>query len=223
MHLAAAEYYKCPASVKSYTSPIATELCFDMSRFNSRLYRVYDFVRSLINHRENEGLLSYESTIRYARLPALGLSPDDKDSFGTPIREEHTEVFDVLDWLRIAKGVSSIIELQVFDRLVNPHNEERIAEYVESFGVEILDWRFLDMSLSVFDAKAKPRIRGLHLYSSGKRAAISHWLSDDGLKSLNNVRSRGCEPRQVFSSSFTNEVPGLANSLSGYASMSFRR
>lgn len=163
------------------------ELCFDVSRFNSKVYRVSDFVFSLINHRENEELLSYESTIKYARFPALDLHADDKEFIGKPASKEHTEVFHTLHWLRETKNVSSILELEVPDRLVHPHNELKIAKFVGDFGVEILNWRFLDLSLSIFDQEVRSRIRGLHLYSSGKRAAISHWLSDDGLKSFKNA------------------------------------
>ncbi|KAK3938154.1 hypothetical protein QBC46DRAFT_441511 [Diplogelasinospora grovesii] len=163
------------------------ELCFDISLFNSKSYRLYDFVQSLISHRENETLLSYEPTIKYARFPAMDLHPDDKETFGDIIRHDHREVFDVLDWLKESKAVTSVIELKVPDRLVNPHNELQIAKYVSDFGVEVLDWRFLDLSLSVFDKdKVKPRIRGLHLYASGKRAVISHWFSSQGLESFPN-------------------------------------
>jgi hypothetical protein len=164
------------------------ELCFEISQFNSKLYRVSEFVHSLINHQENAGLLSYEPTIKYARFPPLDAHMDDKEVLGRTAWEEHTEVFDILDWLRDEKQVKSIIELKVPDRLVSPHNELHIAEYVKRFAVEILDWRFLDMSLSVFPADTvKPRIRELHLYSSGKRAAISHWFSEEGLTTLPNA------------------------------------
>ncbi|KAI0096962.1 hypothetical protein GGR51DRAFT_542140 [Nemania sp. FL0031] len=166
------------------------ELCFEMSQLNSKLYRVSDFVHSLISHQENAGLLLYESTIKYARFPPLDVHIDDKETFGRSFREEHTEVFDILDWLKEKKKVISIVELKVPDRLFNPHNELLIAECVGDFGVEILDWRFLDMSLSVFPADTvRPRIRELHLYSSGKRAAISHWFSEEGLITFPNLRN----------------------------------
>lgn len=64
---------------------------------------------------------------------------DDKEAFGRTAREEHTEVFDILDWLRDKKQVNSIIELKVPDRLVNPHNELLIAKFVDDFATEILD------------------------------------------------------------------------------------
>ncbi|KAL9120736.1 MAG: hypothetical protein Q9187_002706 [Circinaria calcarea] len=166
---------------------VVNELCFDLSRFNSKLYPVSDFVRSLIAHQDHADLLSYEHTIRYAEFPALDLKADTKETFGDSVRAEHTEVFEVLDWLK-GKKVNEIIELTVPDRMVNPHNEVEIGRYVRNFEVEVLNWRFLDMSISIFeDPKTWDRIRELHLYSSGKRAVISHWLSKEGVSLLRNV------------------------------------
>lgn len=175
------------------------ELCFDISRFNSKRYRVSEFVHSLIHHSEIETLLSYEETIRYAEFPALDLKGDDREVFvdNLYLPVQHTEVFDALDWLRDQKGVQRIVELKVPDRLINAHDEARIAEFVEKFEVEHLDWRCLDLSLSVLgsattgdnattadERKINDKIKELHLYSSGRRAAIDHWLGDDGIPTL---------------------------------------
>jgi len=188
------------------------ELCFDISRINFKSYRVSEFVRSLVSHSENEGLLLYERTIKYVRFPAMDMHPDEKEvrfsDMVTTRNVEHREVFDVLDWLKQKKEVMSIIELKVPDRLVKPHDELKIAKYVIDFQVEILDWRFLDMGLSTFEEiedkrnkkkksnkkdDVKGRIRGLHLYSSGKRAVISHWMSPEGLPSFSNVSMKALQ------------------------------
>lgn len=98
-----------------------------------------------------------------------------------------------MDWLKNKKKVKHIIELTVLDRLVNPHDEVIIGTYVKQFEVEILNWRVLDLSISVFKSSepnnddALQRIREIQLYTSGKRAVISHWLSEDGIRSLTNV------------------------------------
>ncbi|KAL8943001.1 MAG: hypothetical protein Q9211_001150 [Gyalolechia sp. 1 TL-2023] len=164
-----------------------SELCFDLSRFSSEAYPVSDFVRSLIAHQDYAGLLSYEHTIRYAEFPALDLKADEKETFGDSVHIEHTEIFEALNWLNQKKNVKEIIELIVPDRLVNPHDEVGIGRHVKDFKVEVLNWRYLDMSISIFDdEETRKRIRKLHLYSSGKRAAISHWLSEEGVVSLPN-------------------------------------
>lgn len=145
-----------------------------------------EFIQSLISHKEKKELLVYEPTIKYASFPALDVHSEGREHVGKSVLEENTEVFDIMDWLRREKGVASIIELKVPDRMHNPHHEMRIAKYVRKFGVEVLDWRFLDLGLSIFD-KVKSNIRELHLYSSGKRAAISHWFSSEGLRTFDRV------------------------------------
>ncbi|EHK43357.1 hypothetical protein TRIATDRAFT_149048 [Trichoderma atroviride IMI 206040] len=169
------------------------ELCFDLSRFKSEDYSVSDFVHSLINHQDYANLLSYEETLKYATFPALDLKTDNKEIFGGNIQFDHKEIFMTLDWLKKVKNVKHIIELTVLDRLVNPHDEVIIGTYVKQFEVEALNWRLLDLSISVFknsnssENNALQQIRELHLYTGGKRAVISHWLSDDGIRSLTNV------------------------------------
>ncbi len=112
----------------------------------------------------------------------------DRETFkeNSHFEREHTEVFKVLKWL-YDKGVKSIIKLKVPDRLVNPHNDLRMARQVERFKVEILDWKVLDLSISIFSVDVKGRIKELHLYSSGNRAVISHWFSPEGITSLKKV------------------------------------
>ncbi|KAF2443180.1 hypothetical protein P171DRAFT_362849 [Karstenula rhodostoma CBS 690.94] len=127
----------------------------------------------MIRHKEKKELLVYEPAIKYASFPALEMHSEGKDNVGKSVLKENTEVFDIIDWLRREKSVGSIIKLKVPDRMHNPHNKVKIAKYVRIFRVEVLDWRFLDLGLSLFD-KVKSNIRELHLYSSGKRAAIRH-------------------------------------------------
>ncbi|KAI1486280.1 hypothetical protein F5X96DRAFT_655762 [Biscogniauxia mediterranea] len=161
--------------------------CFDMSRFSSGTYRVSTFVDSLL-HSGTGKLHSYEETLRYAEFPSLDMMVGDRETFkeNSHFEHEHTEVFKVLEWLS-KKGVKSIIKLKVPDRLVNPHDDQKMAELVETFEVEILDWKVLDLSISIFSEKVKNRIKELHLYSSGNRAVISHWFSQEGIQSLKNV------------------------------------
>ena len=177
-------------AIHVYMSTLVKELSFDISRFNSKMYKVSEFVYSLINHHENEDLLSYEPTIRYAEFPALDLSPDERRAYGdnTYLPYGNTEVVKALGWLR-KKGVERIIELKVPDRMVNSYTEQQIAGFAKDFKIEILDWRFIDLSLSLFDHDVKDRIRELHLYSSGKWAPVRHWLSSDGISTLPNVSS----------------------------------
>ncbi|GAP85242.1 putative peptidase S8 subtilisin kexin sedolisin [Rosellinia necatrix] len=168
----------------------ARELCFDLSHINFQLHRVSEFIQSLINHRENDELIQYEETLQYADFPVLDMNPDDRDEvqLNKSFSMERKEVFQILDWLHRRKGVKKIISLRAPDRLINPHDETRIAEKIDMFKVEVLDWRLLDMSISIFSTEVKDRLTELHLYSSGKRAVISHWLGSDGVPSLRNLK-----------------------------------
>ncbi|EHK20594.1 uncharacterized protein TRIVIDRAFT_154276, partial [Trichoderma virens Gv29-8] len=158
-----------------------------ISQFSFKNHGVDEFVYALINHRESSGLMSYEQTIKYARFPSLEDNIDNQGSISGRACNDHREVFDVLDWLNGQKNVTSIVELKVPDRMFKPHNELDIAEYVKKFEVENLNWRFLDLSLSIFDNEVKGRIKKLHLYASGKRVAIDHWLGYEGITSFPKV------------------------------------
>ncbi|KAI0465847.1 hypothetical protein F4859DRAFT_499445 [Xylaria cf. heliscus] len=168
----------------------ARELCFDLSHINFQFHLVSEFVQSLINHSENEDLFQYEETLQYAEFPGFDTNPHDRDQLELnkyfPV--EHKEVFQILDWLETSKGVKRIMSFKVPDRLVNPHSEVKIAEKAALFKVEVLDWRLLDMSISIFGPEVREILTELSLYSSGKRAVISHWLSENGVPSLRNLK-----------------------------------
>ncbi|XXH00918.1 hypothetical protein Hte_007269 [Hypoxylon texense] len=157
------------------------ELNLDLSRYNSATFPISTFVDSLVSH----GKLSYEQTLRYVEFPPLDMTVANRETVkeNAHLEHEHIEVFKVLNWL-MKRGVRSIISLKVPDRLVNPHNDLRIAKVVERFGVETLDWKVLNLSISIFKPKVKCIIKELHLYSSGNRAVVNHWFSDEGIKSL---------------------------------------
>ncbi|KAM3548290.1 hypothetical protein ARSEF4850_009498, partial [Beauveria asiatica] len=180
------------------------DLCFDMSRFNAPTFQVSDFIGSLIHQDKTEQrqMLMYEHTLKYVEFPPLDMVAERREAFkeSTSLRVDHDEVFQILDWLA-NKGVTKIIKLVVPDRLVNSHDELKMAGYVRKFQVEVLDWKVLDMSLSAFrdpssaptttttdqrlDEESTGQLRELTLYSSGKRAAIYHWFNEhDGIPSL---------------------------------------
>jgi hypothetical protein len=139
-----------------------------------------------VKQNDHANLISFESTLKYAEFPSLELNSETKIH---DLREDHREIEIVLEWLVKQKKVKQVIELIVPDRLHCPHNESVIAKWTEKLEVEILNWKCLDLSISVLGEGSKKRIRDLHLYASGKRAVISHWLSCEGISKLSNVRS----------------------------------
>ncbi|KAI9167901.1 subtilisin-like protein [Paramyrothecium foliicola] len=166
------------------------ELCFDLSQVNSAIFSISNLVDSWTSQRSNQKLLKYEKTLRYVEFPPLDLMEADRDTpkGNSHFQSKHTEVFRILDWLA-KRDVDTIIKLKVPDRLVNPHDAIGMAERVGAFKVKKLDWRVLDLPLSVFKDDAKDRIDELHLYASGNRAVVSHWLSQEGITSFKNLKT----------------------------------
>ncbi|KAM4054821.1 subtilase family protein [Hirsutella rhossiliensis] len=165
----------------------AGQICFDLSRFASRLYSVDEFLHSLVavKGRGSERHLKFEEVLRYADFPPLG--PDAWDKGPEWHLHVHDEVFRALNWLR-DRRVRKIMKLRVLDRMHDPHDEVEIAKVVGEFEVSVLDWRHLDMAISCFSLATKQRLTELHLYSSGKMAVVDHWLGENGIKSLTNLK-----------------------------------
>ena len=165
------------------------------------------FVDSLISASRSRDLLKYEHTLRYVDFPPLDLMAEEREVFkeNTHFTRRHDEVFRILNWLWDDKGVERIIKLRIPDRLVHPHDDFVMAEKLEDFGVEILDWKVLDLSIASLKDSTKGRIRELHLYSSGNRAVINHWFGRDGIGKLTKV----CHTRP-------DDVPPIRRKLSEF-------
>jgi hypothetical protein len=180
--------------------------CFDISTFNSRLNSVDDFVRSLrrISNQDSDRHHKFEEVLRYAAFPSL-----DNNQWDTDDEKTHREVFDTLAWLVKRKGVKRVLSIEVLDRMHRPHDERGIAMWARLLGAERLDWRYLDMAISYLTDGdmatpsyllsndvphlqhqlkiPKERLKELCLYSSGKMAAVDHWLGPNGVRTLPNV------------------------------------
>lgn len=145
-------------------------------------------MRSLsgVSDKDSDRHLKFEEVLRYADFPSLDLPPWD-----TPVETIHKEIFDALNWLRKKKKVRKIMALKVLDRMYCPHDEKGIAIRTRRFEVEKLDWRYLDMAISYLTDpeldESPERLTELHLYSSGKRAAVDHWMGPNGVRVLRKV------------------------------------
>ncbi|CAK7200575.1 hypothetical protein SEUCBS139899_003273 [Sporothrix eucalyptigena] len=132
-----------------------------MSRLLLKGNSVVGFVASMPRQGISQSLIRYEETIRYAQFPMLHLSklPVALTSTAQPCRSyfqhTNTEVVEMLSWL-YDHSVNRIIALHVPDRIVHPHAELEIANVVKRFHVEELDWRILDLSLSIFQQYVQP-------------------------------------------------------------------
>ncbi|KAH6982583.1 hypothetical protein EDB80DRAFT_735975 [Ilyonectria destructans] len=172
-----------------YSHEAIADLCFDISRFNSKSFPLDLLAKALprINGLSPASQRShrYEPILRYADFPNLDCDRDDH-RYGREFREHH-EVFDILKWLK-EKMVMEIVKLRVPDRMYNSHDEHEIAKHVVGFQVRNLDWRCLDLAISAFEKPEDVCLETLHLYSSGKQAVITHWMSPEGIECLPRLR-----------------------------------
>jgi hypothetical protein len=149
----------------------------------------------------SERHLKFEEVLRYADFPSLDLPPWD-----TNVQKPGREIFGALTWLRRTKGVKRIMALRVLDRMYYPHDEKFIAMKARELEVANLDWRYLDMAISYLSdphlynsaeelVVPPERLTELHLYSSGKRAAVDHWIGKNGVRVLKKVSECGIDFR----------------------------
>lgn len=129
---------------------------------------------------------SFQSFLKYVSFPNLDIIR--KQSCANEIRHLFgQEVKCVLQWLRVVKGVTRILNLRVLDSQHEPHAEETIEESVKGLRIEELNWKRMDLSIDSI-LEAAPNVQILHLYSSGSWTPLRHWIGSQGLDTLNVSR-----------------------------------
>ena len=162
---------------------LARETGLDLTVFHTASHNFDTFMKAISSralHTETtvHDVVKFESVLQRVVFPQLS-----RDFEGNP--HERKEVQTVLNWLR-SNSVTKIRELIVPDCFDRPHNEGTINDCIQGFGIEVLNWRRLDLSIDAITEK-NSEIRVLDLYSNGNWAALSHWRSQDGLKRLTQV------------------------------------
>lgn len=195
------------------------EITLNLSIFDRPGHNFANFIDAIDEHKTRKLIplcsnITFESTLRYLGFPDFDRMEDEpvhaafltqsglqernlkyRRWLDEPAQETHTSqtirrdyVAKVLDWLFKIKGVRNIYCLHVPDSLDNPHPEEIIEKAIKPFRIEVLDWRRVDLSIdSIVDSA--PTVRELYLYSSGNKAALSHWFGPQGLRRLAKVKS----------------------------------
>jgi hypothetical protein len=119
---------------------------------------------------------------------------EDQNESTTPIKEKDDILPDcpgridycwVFKWLKL-QGVKKILRLSVEDHRDMPHSDESIEWCLKTFGVEIWDWKKLDICCTTI-ATAAPEVRDLTLYCSGNNAVLRSWISPGGIAELQQV------------------------------------
>ncbi|KAM0502201.1 hypothetical protein ACHAP8_003737 [Fusarium lateritium] len=108
------------------------QLCLDLSRFDSKGFRVSEFVDSMISQADND-LVTYEQTLRYVEFPPLDMLPEAREAFkdDCPLQFQHTEIFKILKWLRDKKKLKTLKIYLIMETCTNAH---RNAVYRELIG-----------------------------------------------------------------------------------------
>ncbi|KAK2686551.1 hypothetical protein QWA68_014346 [Fusarium oxysporum] len=118
------------------------------------------------------GHLQFDTALQYVGFPRVRLKgsrePPDVRHQG---RKDMTFFFD---WLR-GKSVTRIIKPS--------HSDEAIEQCLEDFGVEILDWRRLDLDALTL-RKIGTHLREVHLQWSGSNSTLRAWSEEEGLASI---------------------------------------
>jgi hypothetical protein len=171
-----------------------TILAFDPLSLAAFLDSVRSDLENLEDLPHDSGDIEFERILKYVNIP----------SFAGRVGEKRTEAISILQWLKVYKGVKRVFEVTVDDCRYCPSTEEDIEMALQDLGVQHLDWRRTDLSITSIASVAKD-LKTLHLYSSGSLAAIDHWLGPQGINTLKldrlyihiiQVRSLACSRHQ---------------------------
>jgi hypothetical protein len=105
--------------------------------------------------------------------------------------EAKTLLGQLAHWL-VEKGVCEIIELCVPWNQTGPLAGYSLdAEFLSKFRIKRLEWRDVDIDISVLtgESATSQSLEALKLYSKAHRGVLYHWASTDGLIRLQNVAS----------------------------------
>ncbi|KAI3579747.1 peptidase S8/S53 domain-containing protein, partial [Fusarium oxysporum f. sp. albedinis] len=126
--------------------------------------------------------LRFERTLKYVALPRLAIKTTGYGqrtkatmSSNRKGREDMTSIFN---WLHKG-GVRKILKVTVIDDELPAHKDAAIVECLRRFGVEIWDWKKVDLCSEVIAASTS-LVREICLYSSGNQAVLKGWSAAGG-------------------------------------------
>ncbi|KAG5761608.1 hypothetical protein H9Q72_010296 [Fusarium xylarioides] len=126
------------------------------------------------------GHLQFDTALQYVGFPKVRLKGGrEQPDMRHQGRKDMTFFFD---WLR-GKSVTRIIKVVVEDMDKPSHSDEAIEECLKDLGVEILDWRRLDLDALTL-RKIGTHLREVHLQWSGSNSTLRAWSEKEGLASI---------------------------------------
>ena len=135
-------------------------------------------------------ILNFEDVQQYVAIPKISIQGESnvantRKARGRPRRPDgdgRTDLISVFSSLH-SKGVKTILKVIVDDLEHPAHSDLSIVTALDNKGVEIWDWRKLDLCTEVV-RKVAPNVRQVHLYWSGNNAILRGWSEEGGLKQL---------------------------------------
>jgi hypothetical protein len=118
----------------------------------------------------------FEDVLQYVAVPLLKVEADVSESKSKkrPAPPEclgRRDLEVLFRWLKQNKGVKTIFRVIVDDLQGPAHSDEAIESCLTNMGVEVWDWRRLDLSSEVI-FKVCPQAREVHLYWGGNEAVL---------------------------------------------------
>nr|RBQ96893.1 hypothetical protein FVER53263_04444 [Fusarium verticillioides] len=135
------------------------------------------------------GHLKFDTALQYVGFPQLRLK-GSREQPDVRYQGRNDMVF-FFNWLR-AKPVTRIIKVVVEDMEKPSHSDEAIEECLKDLGVEILDWRRLDLDALTL-RKIGTHLREIHLQWSGSNSTLRAWSEKEGLAMISTLE--GLESR----------------------------
>lgn len=129
--------------------------------------------------RKHFGHLQFDRILQYVAFPRVELNRQGDASTLSERCQGRQDMEFFFDWLW-GKGVRRIIKVIVDDLGHPPHSDEAIEKALQPFGVEILDWRRLDLDPTTLEAIGK-NLREVHLQWSGRNTVLRAWSEPEGL------------------------------------------
>ncbi|KAL4967299.1 uncharacterized protein BDV14DRAFT_207526 [Aspergillus stella-maris] len=129
------------------------------------------------------GTLEFEDVLQYVHILQFKTPSDDRQSSRRQPRGETIERIFQNDRL---KGVTTVLKIVVEDLDGQPHTDMAVEKSLRGKGVEIWDWRKVDMCPDVIQ-QAAPGVRNLHLYWSGRNVVLRGWSEESGLRRLKHL------------------------------------
>lgn len=102
----------------------------------------------------------------------------------------------LFEWLRDEKQVRIILKVIVDDLREPAHSDDTIETCLRKMGVEIWEWKKMDLSPKVIQSVA-PNSRIVHLYWSGNNTVLLGWGASQGLGKLEKLEEVHLHVQQV--------------------------